>query len=218
MLTTSIAPRSHHFVDAEKQLQTEVVGVFIPVSKSVTTAFIPAPYPLEKRGVSLQWKSPCEVFPTPPAYTCVISSSSTATLFNVPTHHGGALSIAISSSSKENSESSIRTALNGIYDLDAQGQNRTAARELLVFIEEKLQKRNLSVANNLLAKVDVNHLSSRSMIGLIRSTYRVRKDLPAWNVTFEKSWHQVEKLGKSPKSLFIGLPSPLTRDEAKGAK
>lgn len=120
--------------------------------------------------------------------------------------------------SMEKSVAAVSAALSGVYALDSQGQNRLAAQEMMIFIESKLRKNALGDANELLAEVDVAKLSSRSMIGLIRSTFRLKKQLPAWEKAYSKSWRQVRKLGKSPEALFVGLPSAEGVEVAAAAK
>lgn len=105
------------------------------------------------------------------------------------------------------SAAAVSATLAGVYALDEQGKNRSAARELMGFIEAKLRKNALAEINQLLAEADVSCMRSRSMTGLIRSTYRLKDDLPAWTKAYRDSWKQVSKQGKSPEALFVGLPS-----------
>lgn len=111
------------------------------------------------------------------------------------------------SSTNEIRTSVVKAALVAVYELDAVGQNRRAAQEMMRFIENHLHATSLDVANRLLLEADVTRLSSRSLIGLIRSTARANAVLPAWNRAYKASRVAVKKQGKDPNALFLGLPS-----------
>ena len=117
-----------------------------------------------------------------------------------------ALGRSLQSSSIQDNEQAVRSALCKIYELDKAGHARIAAQEAMIFIEKNLKINGLFTANKLLATADLTLLSSRSLIGLIRSTCRAKDFLPAWEQAYIKSRRQVKKLGKNPNSLFIGLP------------
>lgn len=116
--------------------------------------------------------------------------------------------------SAEKNSAAISATLEGVYELEDIGEYRSAAREIMIFIESRLRRNALADANQLLCTIDVSHLSNRSMIGLIRSSYRVKAKLPAWKKLYRESWDQVSKTGKDPKSLFVGLPSAVDDDVA----
>lgn len=123
-----------------------------------------------------------------------------------------------SSSSMETSGAVISAELACVYALDKSGTDRLAARHMMVFLESKLRSHSLIEANRLLVNADVSQLSSRSMIGMIRSTFRIKKDLPYWSKAYAKSWKRVSEIGKNPKELFIGLPSVEEVELASTAK
>ena len=154
----------------------------------------------------------------PPACVFNVTALAPTSIFQSALQRLQATQDADLHTSIERNLAAISATLAGIYELDASGQNRSAAREIMIFVEARLQKNALSDANQLLAKIDVSHLSSRSMIGLIRSTYRVKKNLPAWRKLYRESWDQVSKLGKNPKALFVGLPSAMDDDVASASK
>ena len=103
-------------------------------------------------------------------------------------------------------EAAVKSVLNGVYELDKGGYGRFAAQEVMLFVERNLKRNNLAEANRLLEMADASRLSSRSLIGLIRSTARLREQLPAWGKAYVSSRKRVSNLGKNPDSLFIGLP------------
>lgn len=100
-------------------------------------------------------------------------------------------------------------ALKLTYALEELGRHREAAREVMRLIEENLHATTLNVANTFLADADVKKLSSRSLIGLIRSSSRARDALPAWNAAYKRSWSEVKRQDKNPEALFVGLPRPV---------
>lgn len=137
---------------------------------------------------------------------CVVGSASTAPFYEVALQQLQAIQSAGLSTSIETGIAAVSAELSAVYALDEQGKNRLAAQKIMILIESKLRKNALYDANRVLIDADVSKLSSRSMIGLIRSTFRVKKQLPAWDKVYSKSWRQVRNSGKNPESLFIGLP------------
>lgn len=137
---------------------------------------------------------------------CIVSSASTASFYEVAIQQLQAIQSAGLSTSIETGIAAVSAELSAVYALDEQGKNRLAAQKIMILIESKLRKNALFDANRVLIDADVSKLSSRSMIGLIRSTFRVKKQLPAWEKVYSKSWRQVRNSGKSPEALFIGLP------------
>jgi hypothetical protein len=102
----------------------------------------------------------------------------------------------------------VRNALNKIYELESTEQSQAAARQAIQFIESNLRLGNLQACNQLLNEINENKLSSRSLIGLIRSTFRVKDMLPAWRFAYEKAWNAIARLGKNPEALFLGMSKP----------
>lgn len=145
---------------------------------------------------------------SPPAYSWVIPSNS-STVPIAPTAGFQHQFIASAESASESSvEFSVRMAeqtLENIYGLDESGYGRSAAQEVMVFINKNLKKNCLVEANTLLERANVARMSSRSLIGLIRSTYRARDQLPAWRMAYKKSKAHLALVGRDPDALFIGL-------------
>lgn len=96
--------------------------------------------------------------------------------------------------------------LFSVYLLEEQGLARQAARELMKAIELNLRKNQLASTNLLLNEIDFARVSSRTIAGMLRATFRVKSHLPAWETTYRRSWRKIREIGKSPESLFIGLP------------
>jgi HEPN domain-containing protein len=107
----------------------------------------------------------------------------------------------------ENTKQAARTTLSRAYALQNKGQDREAAFAAMQFIQFSIQRADgLMATNVLLAEADINELGSRSLIGILRSTYQLRAKLPAWDRTYSKSWQRIRELGKSPDALFLGMP------------
>lgn len=119
------------------------------------------------------------------------------------------LEVTLSSSSYEAGAALSNEALRLTYALEEVGLHREAAREVMRSIEDNLHATCLTVANTILADADVKKLSSRSLIGLIRSSSRAREELPAWNSAYRRSWNEVKRKDKNPEALFVGLPNPM---------
>ena len=117
-----------------------------------------------------------------------------------------AASDAVLEVSSENADSSVHSVLVSVYGLDQAGFGRSAAQEVMCFVEKKLKRNALIETNRLLELADTSRLSSRSLVGLVRSTSRLKDRLPAWEGVYLKSREQVSKQGKNPDTLFVGLP------------
>lgn len=142
-----------------------------------------------------------------PPYELVIASSVTS-VFSQEEIFKALLSTSENAveTSREKSDSAVKNVLVSIYELDRNGFGRIAAQEVMLFIEKRLRLNGLTEANRLLELADISKLSSRSLIGLIRSTARLKDHLPAWKIAYQHSRKQVAKQGKNPDALFVGLP------------
>ena len=157
-------------------------------------------------------------FINPPACVFAVVAAAPTSIFQSALQRLQVAQEADLYTSAEKNFAAISATLDGVYELDAIGQSRSAAREIMIFIESRLRKNALADANQLLSTIDVSHLSNRSMIGLIRSSYRVNSNLPAWKKLYRESWNQVSKTGKDPRSLFVGLPSAVDDDVASAPR
>ncbi|MBK6006870.1 hypothetical protein JJB11_12285 [Ramlibacter ginsenosidimutans] len=115
---------------------------------------------------------------------------------------------ARSSTSMDEESRVVDAALSVARTLDSRGESRAAAREIMSFVEDCLWFRAIYEPNQLLMKADIDTMSSRTLIGLIRSTYVARKRLPAWNRAYAKAWLRAKQLGVAPEALFVGMPKP----------
>ena len=134
-----------------------------------------------------------------PAYEWVVPSSSTS-LFSAPADMMKALLIASDAeleTSREKADSAVKSVLISTYSLDKEGFGRLAAQKVMLFVEKNLKRNGLTEANRLLELADASKLSSRSLIGLIRSTARLKDRLPAWSTAYLKSRKEVAKQGKN---------------------
>lgn len=152
-----------------------------------------------------------------PAYHWIVPSSATVPSF-LSTELVQAALVASKDAldtSLEKADSAVKSVLIGVYELDQAGYGRSAAQEVMLFVERNLKRNCLREANRILETADISRLSSRSLIGLIRSTSRLKEQLPAWQQAYLDSRKQVAKLGKNPNSLFVGLP---TINDANGTQ
>jgi len=152
-----------------------------------------------------------------PDYEWVVPSSSTS-LFSAPADMMKALLAASDAeleTSREKADSAVRGVLVSAYNLDKGGFGRLAAQEVMLFVEKNLKRNGLTEANRLLELADASKLSSRSLIGLIRSTARLKDRLPAWRTAYLKSREAMTKQGKNPDALFVGLPKLQELDAPK---
>ncbi len=150
---------------------------------------------------------PVSVAPRP-AYEWVVPSSGTSA-FSSPADMMKvllAVSNAAIETSRETADSAVQSVLVSVYELDQNGFGRLAAQEVMLFVEKNLRRNGMTEANRLLELADASRLSSRSLIGLIRSTARLKDQLPAWRIAYLNSREQVAKQGKNPDALFVGLP------------
>ena len=120
--------------------------------------------------------------------------------------------------SREKADLAVRGVLVSAYNLDKGGFGRLAAQEVMLFVEKNLKRNGLTEANRLLELADASKLSSRSLIGLIRSTSRLKDRLPAWGPAYLKSREEVTKQGKNPDALFVGLPKLHESDAPKATQ
>jgi hypothetical protein len=78
------------------------------------------------------------------------------------------------------------TWLKTAYDLIASGKTAGALRIIYWSIEDLFASRNFLALNHALNRVDVKRLNPEVMVGVIRSTYRGRLVMPAWDSLLEK--------------------------------
>ncbi len=161
----------------------------------------------------------CVNLAAPPSYEWVAPSSAT-TVFSSSADLMRALLAASDAAlevSSENADSAVHSALVSVYELDHAGFGRSAAQEVMLFVEKRLKRNALSETNRLLELADISRLSSRSLVGLVRSTSRLKDRLPAWEKAYLKSREQVSKQGKNPDKLFVGLPK-VTSNATKASR
>jgi hypothetical protein len=150
---------------------------------------------------------PVSVAPRPP-YEWVVPSSDTSAFSSQADMIKVLLAVsnAAVETSRETADSAVQSVLVSVYELDQNGFGRLAAQEVMLFVEKNLRRNGMTEANKLLELADVSRLSSRSLIGLIRSTARLKDQLPAWKIAYLNSREQMAKQGKNPDALFVGLP------------
>ena len=105
-------------------------------------------------------------------------------------------------------ESCVNATLKYAYSLEDKGQQRSASRVIMTFLDKCLSDNSLVEPDYLLSKADVEKLSSRSLLALVRTTFIARDYLPAWKAAYSRAWSRVKRLNKNPEELFVGIPQP----------
>lgn len=103
-----------------------------------------------------------------------------------------------------------RDILNKIYELDSRDDaryHRLASQEIMMFIETHISKNEFTEVNDFFKIIDVFKLSTYSICGLVRSSYRVRNYIPEWDKVYFAAWVRIADLNKDPRRIFIGLPA-----------
>lgn len=86
--------------------------------------------------------------------------------------------------------------------------DRLESRKIMQMVEHLFAQDRLSDLDLVLYAANIDKMSSRAIVGLIRSTARARTLLPSWNGAYLKAWDAIQDLGKDPAPLFVGLPLP----------
>ena len=104
-----------------------------------------------------------------------------------------------------------------IYSLEESKEHRKAACASMFYIEMSLShewharpnknesKYGFPFIAELLEKLDVTKLSGNCMVGIIRSTYRVKECFLDWEPTLNKIKGEMIRRNMDYKSLLIGL-------------
>jgi len=112
----------------------------------------------------------------------------------------------------------VDEALKGVYALEQGREGRLAARALMIFLEKNFKTKNLAAASALVDRVDLEKLGVHSLIGLVRTTARIKLTLPSWNALYRRSRRAVELKGYSSDRMFVGItpPVPVGGNEESG--
>ena len=113
----------------------------------------------------------------------------------------------LSATSIQSLQTGIKNMWGEVYNLEKSSQPRLAAQKIMLFVESHLNENNVVHLNKFLLAANMSELSVRSLIGLVRSTFRVAAKLPAWKSVYSQARVRVVELGRDPNSVFIGLPT-----------
>lgn len=108
----------------------------------------------------------------------------------------------------ESVSTSEAPAVDGLADvvkLDKSGAKRKAARYLINVVEGAFARRDLSTVNAWLLSLDPNSVSEWPSVGLIRSTARARRQLPAWGQALNRTREVLDGRGLPTRELLVGL-------------
>lgn len=213
MLTVAAEPKTKFFAKTAASLLGEVSAWQMDIQTSRPCV------PNRSTNFWCTIGSEMPVAPRPVFEWVVVSSSVSVLSSHTDTLKAQmAASYAALETSREGADSAVQNVLVNTYKLDEGGFGRLAAQEVMLFVEKNLRRNGLTEANRLLELADTSKLSSRSLIGLIRSTARLKDKLPAWKSAYLKSREEVSKQGKNPDALFVGLPILRASDAAKAAR
>lgn len=99
-----------------------------------------------------------------------------------------------------------------IYACEASGQDRLASQLLMSYLESEIRADHFDSIEFFFDMIDIEHLSSKSLCGLVRCTWRVNEFLTSWDSIYKRSWNRVKALGKDPERIFVGLPKIVQQD------
>jgi hypothetical protein len=102
-------------------------------------------------------------------------------------------------------DAELRRYLGKIYSLEQGGQHRSASKLVFLYVERKFAVADMAAVNKFLATVDMSRLSAWSISGLVRSTARARRHLPAWPHCLVIGRRLLDGKVNSVDALFAGL-------------
>lgn len=95
----------------------------------------------------------------------------------------------------------MKTILDKIYTID-KSNDRLGSQEIMRFIELNFGKNDLQTIDDMLRYININKLSNRSAMVIVRVSSRMKHKLKNWKNTFEKV---KVKLGPDADRLLIGM-------------
>lgn len=111
-----------------------------------------------------------------------------------------------SSSSAESEKKYSKEVLELVYRLENHNESRLAARQLMISIEETYRCKAYSKTNSIIENADLQILKDHAIVGLVRSTAIMHKNLSGWTHLYKHASKILKNNGKNPELLFIGLP------------
>lgn len=99
----------------------------------------------------------------------------------------------------------IRSMMQKAKLLDKEAKPREAGIALMTYIEESFRSGRLDSVNWLLTEFRPEEWSEASVLGVVRSSARARKKLPAWHGVFQRAKNEIKRRGRNADGLFIGL-------------
>lgn len=108
---------------------------------------------------------------------------------------------------EESLPTKLKYLLEQISSKESRGEHRSAAKEVLDFIERNFASKNMSANNELLDAIADGEasLSPWPLVALIRSTSRKRDELPAWRKAVLTARATLAKKGSDPDRLLAGV-------------
>lgn len=107
----------------------------------------------------------------------------------------------------------LERKLAEIYRLDVQAAsvarlNRKVLRRVIDLIEDQIDESDFISLNALLRRVDPQKLRKASLVSFLRTSFRVRRHLPAWTRLYSQTWITLDARGDDAAHALRGLTSP----------
>lgn len=102
----------------------------------------------------------------------------------------------------------MRDCLRQVYEVDASGDGRKAAQILMFYIITMSGQDQYDIINEMFMEADLNKMSSRSMVAMIRSCWVFKSEIIFWQTLYLEVWKQLLVIGSDPRALFIGMVPP----------
>lgn len=99
----------------------------------------------------------------------------------------------------------VEEASHKLATLEHSGNGRVASFFAVYFIERSHKYRAYEAINKLLEDADVDELSPWSLVALLRSSFPLRKYLPAWPPLLEQVRGKLENSGEDAAKILRGL-------------
>jgi len=183
----------YHFWDSESSSVPEVSVPATPRSSyyiSIDSSSKGIVTTVQSKGVGSDYFGTSRLNPAPLEMASVGQPADTAT---------------ISSPEPQMDDVELSRYLEKIYNLEAGRQHRAASKLVFLYVERKFAAGDMLAVNRFMAIVEMSRLSAWSISGLLRSTARARRHLPAWPHCLAIGRRVLTGKVNSVDALFAGL-------------
>ncbi|MGK5021056.1 hypothetical protein [Janthinobacterium sp. LB2P10] len=103
------------------------------------------------------------------------------------------------------SKTDVKSTLLQVYAQSSSGEDAKALKALYFSIESSFAKGDLNFVDDLLKEFDPTRVRRMTAVGVLRSTFRIRTQLKAWQNCLAKVAFSLEIKGQSSSHLLRGL-------------